>query len=122
MERALGRTTSLVGNIKSFSSKALWAHWDSLCVENELLKRAWESPNGKHTTMQLVVPASGHPNQRCTSRYAQWRVWYSFSAFVAEKTSRARVRNVQQYNIGSPFETIAVNIADPFPVTEDGNT
>ena len=37
--------------------KVLWAQWDSLGVENGLLKRAWESPDGKHTTMQLVVPA-----------------------------------------------------------------
>ena len=28
---------------------------------------------------------------------------------------------MQQYNVGSPFERIAVDIAGPFPVTEDGN-
>ena len=28
---------------------------------------------------------------------------------------------MQQYNIGSPLEIIAVDIADPFPVTEDGD-
>ena len=37
--------------------KALWAQWASLHVKNRLLKRAWESPDGKQTTMQLVVPA-----------------------------------------------------------------
>ena len=28
---------------------------------------------------------------------------------------------MQQYNVGSPFERVAVDIAGPFPVTEDGN-
>ena len=41
---------------ESPSFKALWTQWDSLRVENGLLKRAWENPDGKHTTMQLVVP------------------------------------------------------------------
>ena len=40
---------------ESPSLKLLWAQWDSLHVENGLLKRAWESPNGKHVAMQLVV-------------------------------------------------------------------
>ena len=40
---------------KSPFFKALWAQWDSLRVENGLLKRAWESPNGRHVTKQLVA-------------------------------------------------------------------
>ena len=43
---------------ESPSFKALWAEWDSLHVENGLLKRAWESPDGRHVTMQVVVPAT----------------------------------------------------------------
>ena len=43
---------------ESPSFKALWAQWESLRVENGLFKRAWESPDGKHTTIQLVVPAT----------------------------------------------------------------
>ena len=50
---------------------------------------------------------------------------------VVEKMSRTGARNVrpvqvsrdrgQQYNVGSPFERIPVDIAGPFPVTEDAN-
>ncbi|UYV74279.1 K02A2.6-like [Cordylochernes scorpioides] len=36
--------------------KALWAQWDSLRVESGLLKRVWESADGRSTKMQLVVP------------------------------------------------------------------
>ena len=42
---------------ESPSFKALWAQWDSLRVNNGLLKLAWESPDGRHVTMQLVIPA-----------------------------------------------------------------
>ena len=40
------------------SFKALWAQRDSLRVENGLLKRVWESSDGKHSTTQLVVAAT----------------------------------------------------------------
>ena len=39
------------------SFKALWVQWDSLHVQKGLLKRTWESPDGEHVTMLLVVPA-----------------------------------------------------------------
>ena len=58
-----------------------------------------------------------------------------FTGFVVEKTSRAGARNVRpvrrsrtrargpmpKYNVGSPFERIAVDVGGPFSVTEDGN-
>ena len=28
---------------------------------------------------------------------------------------------IRQYNVGLPFERIAIDIAGPFPVTDDGN-
>ena len=42
---------------ESPSFKALWIQWNSLHVENGLRKRAWESPDGRDVTIQLVVPA-----------------------------------------------------------------
>ena len=41
---------------ESLSFKTLWSQWNSLRGEKGLFKRAWESPDGKHTTMYLVVP------------------------------------------------------------------
>ncbi|UYV63687.1 hypothetical protein LAZ67_2005306 [Cordylochernes scorpioides] len=41
---------------KSPELKTLWSQWDSLSIENGLLKRIWESADGKSKTMQLVVP------------------------------------------------------------------
>jgi hypothetical protein len=45
---------------KSPGLKALWAQWDSLIVENGLLKRAWESVDGK-AAGSAQVPSEGGP-------------------------------------------------------------
>ena len=50
---------------ESSSFKALWAQW-----ENGLLKRSWESRDGRHVAMQLVAGS--------TSRNARRRFWCSF--------------------------------------------
>ncbi|UYV69278.1 hypothetical protein LAZ67_6003085 [Cordylochernes scorpioides] len=42
--------------------KTLWSQWDSLSIENGLLRRIWESADGKSKTMQLVVPKVQVPN------------------------------------------------------------
>ena len=38
--------------------KGYWAQWESLTLENGLLKRAWESPDVRDVVMQLIVPRS----------------------------------------------------------------
>jgi hypothetical protein len=56
---------------KSPVLKALWAQWDSLGVENGLLKRAWESVDGK-AAGSPQVPSEGGParNPRLWEKYA----------------------------------------------------
>ena len=36
-------------------SEVLRAQWESLTLENGLLKRAWESADGRDVVMQLIV-------------------------------------------------------------------
>ncbi|KAJ8910597.1 hypothetical protein NQ315_003967 [Exocentrus adspersus] len=38
-----------------------WALWDSLAVENNLLKRVWESPDGKERNYQTILPRKRVP-------------------------------------------------------------
>ncbi|UYV79070.1 hypothetical protein LAZ67_17000994, partial [Cordylochernes scorpioides] len=47
---------------KSPELKTLWSQWDSLSIEGGLLKRIWESADGKSKTMKLVVPKVQVPN------------------------------------------------------------
>ncbi|UYV63913.1 K02A2.6-like [Cordylochernes scorpioides] len=134
---------------KSPALKALWAQWDSLRVENGLLKRVWESADGRSTKMQLVVPevkipcvlrevhsgASGsHFGVTKTLRKVRERFYWVYcredvenwcrrcTTCAASKGPQTRSRGkMREYNVGAPFERIAIDVAGPFLVTEDGN-
>ncbi|KAJ3659762.1 hypothetical protein Zmor_011435 [Zophobas morio] len=122
------------------SFKVLWGQWDSLRVEIGLVKRARESPDGKHTTMQLVVLATRTKEVlrkmhdggsgvhfginktlykvrerfywvRCREEVESWCKKCTTCAAVKGPRTRAR-GPMQQYNVGSPFERIAVDITD----------
>ncbi|KAJ8912305.1 hypothetical protein NQ315_017338 [Exocentrus adspersus] len=38
--------------------KGYWLQWDSLCLRDDLITRKWESPDGKATVYQTIVPVS----------------------------------------------------------------
>ncbi|KAJ8912736.1 hypothetical protein NQ315_016691 [Exocentrus adspersus] len=46
---------------RSPTFKGYWALWDSLAVENNLLKRVWESPDGKEKNYQTILPRKRVP-------------------------------------------------------------
>ncbi|UYV74972.1 K02A2.6-like [Cordylochernes scorpioides] len=99
---------------KSPELKTLWSQWDSLSIENGLLKRIWESADGKSKTMQLVVPKVQVPNVL--------REIHECDRCAASKGPKTRSRGVmREYNMGAPFERIAIDVIGPFPVTEGGN-
>ncbi|UYV84436.1 K02A2.6-like [Cordylochernes scorpioides] len=134
---------------KSPALKALWAQWDSLGVENGLLKRVWESADGRSTKMQLVVlevkipcvlrevhsGASGsHFGVTKTLRKVRERFYWVYcredvenwcrrcTTCAASKGPQTRSRGkMRESNVGAPFERIAIDVAGPIPVTEDGN-
>lgn len=134
---------------KSREFKALWAQWESLRVENGLLKRAWESADGKSVTMQLVLPknrvrevlaevhdgkSGGHLGVNKTLAKVRERYYWVNSRDDVERWCRQCVKcaatkgpktrtrgKMQQYNVGAPFERIAIDVAGPFPETHQGN-
>ncbi|KAJ8914247.1 hypothetical protein NQ315_003612 [Exocentrus adspersus] len=55
-------------NLKDYPQKiskgepiGYWALWDSLAIENNLLKRVWESPDGKERNYQTILPRKRVP-------------------------------------------------------------
>ncbi|KAJ8912994.1 hypothetical protein NQ315_002871, partial [Exocentrus adspersus] len=46
---------------RSPTFKGYWALWDSLAIENNLLKRVWESPDGKEKNYQTILPRKRVP-------------------------------------------------------------
>ncbi|UYV84336.1 K02A2.6-like [Cordylochernes scorpioides] len=148
-ERGNERPSWEVISDKSPELKTLWSQWDSLSIDNGLLKRIWESADGRSKTMQLVVPKVQVPNvlreihdgvsgahfgiNKTLKKVRERFYWVYYHEDVerwckecdrcaASKGPKTRSRGVmREYNMGAPFERIAIDVAGPFPVTEGGN-
>ncbi|UYV65170.1 K02A2.6-like, partial [Cordylochernes scorpioides] len=148
-ERGNERPSWEVISDKSPELKTLWSQWDSLSIDNGLLKRIWESADGRSKTMQLVVPKVQVPNvlreihdgvsgahfgiNKTLKKVRERFYWVYYHEDVerwckecdrcaASKEPKTRSRGVmREYNMGAPFERIAIDVAGPFPVTEGGN-
>lgn len=134
---------------KSATLKSYWAQWDSLHIENGVLKRKWESPDGQQHRMQLLLPRSrvkevlaelhegatgGHLGVNKTLAKVRERFYWMHAredvedwcrkchACASVKGPKHKPRGkMQLYNVGVPFERIAIDVAGPFPETNDGN-
>lgn len=135
--------------LRSPELKSYWAQWDSLIVEDGFLKRIWENADGTQRKAQMVIPrekvpgvlrelhdgsSGGHFGVHKTLEKVRQRFyWVNYARDVKEwcrkcitcsasngpqKRRRAPMR---QYNVGSPFERIAIDVAGPFPETGHGN-
>lgn len=131
-------------NVKSY-----WAQWDSIEMENGVLKRALEIGDGVSKKLQLLVPkirvpeilkllhsgtSGGHLGITKTLEKVRERFyWVNCKEDVKDwcrkcvvcATSngpqKRRKAPMRQYNVGSPFERIAIDISGPFPTTDRGN-
>ena len=132
----------------SEETKIYWAQWDSLRIRDGELYRRWESPAGVLVKWQLVLPKSarddvlrqlhdaptgGHYGENKTldkirQRY-YWakcgldvKLWCKLCIICAAKKGNKKIRSpLQQYEVGSPLERIAMDFHGPFPETESGN-
>lgn len=134
---------------RGLSFKALWAQWASLKVEHGLLQRMWESADGKQTRAQLLVPRRKIPDvlreihngssgahfgvNKTLDKVRERFYWVNCCEDVRSwcrkcntcattKGPRTRSRGeLKKYNVGLPFERIAIDVAGPFPETHKGN-
>ncbi|KAG5885093.1 hypothetical protein JTB14_003967 [Gonioctena quinquepunctata] len=126
-----------------------WAQWNSLILDNGILKRVLEADIGGEDRRQIIVPrnrreevlreihegvAGGHLGVTKTLQKVRQRFyWANCQADVQDwcrkcavcaASNGPRIRPkapMRQYNVGSPFERIAIDIAGPFPVSDHGN-
>ncbi|UYV82442.1 K02A2.6-like, partial [Cordylochernes scorpioides] len=130
-------------------TKSLWSLWNSLTLRDGVLYRKWESEDGKHESWKLVLPRShvplalqemhssptgGHFGIRKTLAKARERFCWPESRADVEKwcrnctqcsarkgpTTRSKGK-LKIYNVGAPFERIAIDVAGPFPKSDLGN-
>lgn len=133
----------------SATTKSYWAQWESLLIHDGILCRKWENARGDQCHLQMIVPrakvpdvlrlyhdgcSGGHMGVKRTLLKIRERFYWIYCRDDVEDwcrkcTSCASVKgphtrsrgSLQLYNVGAPWERIALDIAGPFPVTEAGN-
>ncbi|GBO17450.1 Transposon Ty3-I Gag-Pol polyprotein [Araneus ventricosus] len=134
---------------ESPATKRYWALWDSLHLKDGVLYRRWESDDGRSCRWQLILPKSRIPEvlrethdsasgghfgvMKTLSKTRERFYWDRLRADVekwcrechacgARKGPKTRTKGrLQRYNVGAPFERMALDILGPFPVTTKGN-
>ncbi|GBL99437.1 hypothetical protein AVEN_68741-1 [Araneus ventricosus] len=131
---------------KSPATKRCWSLWDSLHLRDCVQYRRWQSDNGSTCRWQLILPksripevlrqthdsASGGPFgvMKTLSRARERFYWHRLRADVekwcrechacgARKGPKTRTKSrLQRYNVGAPFERMALDILGPFKVSK----
>ncbi|GBM09461.1 Retrovirus-related Pol polyprotein from transposon 412, partial [Araneus ventricosus] len=134
---------------ESPATKRYWALWDSLHLKDGVLYRRWESDDGRSCRWQLILPKSRIPEvlrethdsasgghfgvMKTLSKTRERFYWDRLRADVekwcrechacgARKGPKTRTKgHLQRYNVGAPFERMALDILGSFPVTTKGN-
>ncbi|KAG6464703.1 hypothetical protein O3G_MSEX014678 [Manduca sexta] len=138
-------------DVASLSSvtKSYWAQWDSLVIQNGILCRKWENAKGDRSHLQMVVPKAKVPEVlqlyhngcsgahmgvkrtllkirerfywiHCRDDVEEWCRKCTSCAAVKGPHTRSRGA-LKIYNVGAPWERIALDVAGPFPVSDSGN-
>jgi len=131
------------------TTKRYWALWDSLHLRDGVLYRKFESDNGKVLRWQLFLPkrrvedvlkevhnspSGGHFGVMKTLGRIRERFFWDrlrqdverwckeCQACGARKGPKLKTKGrLQKYNVGAPFERIAMDILGPLPRTIKGN-
>ncbi|GBN17688.1 hypothetical protein AVEN_12345-1, partial [Araneus ventricosus] len=134
---------------ESPTTKRYWVLWDSLHLKDGVLYRKWESDDGRSCRWQLILPKSriqevlrethdsasgGNFGVMKTLSKTRKRFYWDRLRADVEKWCRqchacgeregpkTRTKGrLQRYNVGAPFERMALDILGPLPVTTKGN-
>ena len=132
----------------STDTKALWHQWPRLIIQQDLLRRRFESADGKIVKWQIVWPSAlrcqlleiahggmtgGHLGRRRTAATIQSRIyWPTWSADLDEflrscpqcsQYHRGKIRpqaELQTPMVGEPFERVSIDITGPHPRSGKG--
>lgn len=130
-------------------TKAYVALWDSLEVKDGLLHRRWENTEGSSVVHQLLLPTplrsqmiqhchdsrtGGHFGVNKTlGKLRQRFYWIGCKRDVEDHCRRCDICNsrrgagarrrakLRPFNVGAPFERVAIDVLGPLPQTSRGN-
>ncbi|UYV66979.1 K02A2.6-like, partial [Cordylochernes scorpioides] len=130
-------------------TKSYWSLWDSLEFRGGVLYRKWESDDGQHIEWKMILPQSRVPSvlkelhnspsgghfgiaktlgkvkerfywAGCRASVEKWVRQCTECASRKGPKTRSRAK-LKTYNVGAPFERIAIDIMGPLPRSDKGN-
>ncbi|UYV65014.1 K02A2.6-like [Cordylochernes scorpioides] len=130
-------------------TKSYWSLWDSLEFRGGVLYRKWESDDGQHIERKMILPQSRVPSvlkelhnspsgghfgiaktlgkvkerfywAGCRASVEKWVRQCTECASRKGPKTRSRAK-LKTYNVGAPFERIAIDIMGPLPRSDKGN-
>ena len=127
----------------SEKTKAYWAQWESLSIDNGVLYCLWETPAGDRSIKQIVLPnalrtevlqqfhsspTAGHLGEvrdrfcwvQCSKDVHTFCKNCDLCSSLRGPTTKRRVP-LDQYNAVAPMERLAIDVLGPLPTTEAGN-
>ncbi|UYV73793.1 K02A2.6-like [Cordylochernes scorpioides] len=138
-------------DVASYSpiTKSYWSLWDSLEFRGGVLYRKWESDDGQHFEWKMILPQSRVPSvlkelhnspsgghfgiaktlgkvkerfywAGCRASVEKWVRQCTECASRKGPKTRSRAK-LKTYNVGAPFERIAIDIMGPLPRSDKGN-
>ena len=134
---------------RSKDTKILWSFWSRLAVHDGILKRRFESADGKKESWQVIIPktlreeflktihggmSGGHLGLKKTSaaiqQRAYWPTWSSdLARFLQRCTTCVRYHRgslprhaeMQTPLVGEPWEKVSIDITGPHPKSSKQN-
>jgi hypothetical protein len=131
---------------RSTTYKIYWAQWKSLAVRNGILERHWESADGRSKIISPrsrvndvlaelhVGPSGGHLGVNKTPGKVRQKYYWFRARNDVEKLCRQRdtcaasrgppnqeSRPKASLNVGAAFERTVIDVAGPFPRSDQGN-
>ncbi|XP_070573798.1 protein NYNRIN-like [Ptychodera flava] len=131
------------------ATKSYWSMFDQLAINQGLLYRMWESPDGGSNRWQLILPRAyrgavinslhssrtgGHLGidktiSKIRFRYHWWgltmdvRAWLPMcNTCAGNRALGQKVKGpLQTYVVGGPMERVALDVVGPFPESQNGN-
>lgn len=137
-------------SLENAAVKTMWAMWDTLTYQNDVLYRKYYAVDRVEPILQIILPKTmrpiifqqlhaaatgGHLGRNKTLSCIQERYhWYGLSQDVKDWCStcptcqcanplpKKNRSALCQYQVGEPLERVALDLTGPFPVSTRNNT
>ena len=146
----MSKPTEDVQKAQNRNVRRLFQLWEQLRIQNGILYRQWESPDGTRSILQLILPKSerdralqdlhagatgGHLGEaKVLGKLKETFYWPGHAANVGDwcqtcsactqrkNPSPKNKARLQPIKVGYPMQLVSTDILGPFPISDNGNS